>query len=124
LDRQISRLGALEYLINVAGGTPLSVEDVAPVRNETAVLYILSPVIQADHIQTLSKGSASPHLNIGALRKFPIKAPGFDEQRQIVTELDTLRAKIDAIKSLQDETAAELAALVPSTLELAFKGQL
>jgi type I restriction enzyme S subunit len=86
--------------------------------------HILSPVIQENHIQPLSKGSASPHLNIGALRKFPIKVPTFDEQRRIVAELDALRDKVDAIKNLQQETAAELDALVPAILDQAFKGQL
>jgi type I restriction enzyme S subunit len=38
--------------------------------------------------------------------------------------LDALQAKVDALKSLQAETAAELDALLPSILDRAFKGEL
>ena len=38
--------------------------------------------------------------------------------------LDNLQAKVDALEKLQAETAAELAALLPSVLDKAFKGQL
>lgn len=46
------------------------------------------------------------------------------EQRRIVAYLDDLQAKLDALKKLQDETAAELDALLPSILDRAFRGQL
>lgn len=46
------------------------------------------------------------------------------EQRRIVEHLDGLQAKVDALKKLQAETAAELAALLPSILDKAFKGEL
>jgi type I restriction enzyme S subunit len=85
---------------------------------------LLSPVIRQDHIQRLSKGSASPHLNIGALRKFPLKVPPLDQQHHIVSELDSLQAQVDAVKSLQNQTAAELDAMLPAILDKAFRGEL
>lgn len=85
---------------------------------------LLSPVIQEDHIQVLSKGSASPHLNIGALRRFPIVLPSLDHQRTIVAELDALQTKVEAVKALQASTAAELDAMLPAILDKAFKGEL
>lgn len=85
---------------------------------------LLSPAIQEDHIQVFSKGSASPHLNIGALRRFPIVLPTLDDQFTIVAELDALRTKVDAVKALQAETAAELDAMLPAILDKAFKGEL
>ena len=45
-------------------------------------------------------------------------------QRRIVAELDGLQAKMDELKRLQAETAAELDALLPSILDRAFRGQL
>ena len=45
-------------------------------------------------------------------------------QRRIVAELDALQAEVDALKRLQAETAAELAALLPAILDKAFKGEL
>jgi type I restriction enzyme S subunit len=41
-----------------------------------------------------------------------------------VAELDELQAKADALKGLQDETSAELDALMPSVLDKAFRGEL
>ena len=85
---------------------------------------LLSPVIQEDHIRPLSKGSASPHLNIGALRQFPFVLPPPDLQQGVVAELDELQAKIAAIAELQSATAAELQAMLPAILDQAFLGQL
>ena len=84
----------------------------------------LSPTIQQDHIVPLLKGSASPHLNIGSIKKFPIALPALEEQHRIVTYLDKLQAKVDSLKNLQTETAAELDAMLPSILDKAFKGEL
>jgi type I restriction enzyme S subunit len=85
---------------------------------------LLSPQIQEDQIASFSKGSASPHLNIGALRKFNLVLPPLTEQRRIVAELDALQAEVDALKRLQAETAAEVDALLPAVLDKAFKGEL
>jgi type I restriction enzyme S subunit len=85
---------------------------------------LLSPIIQEDHVQPLSKGSASPHLNIGSLRQFPFLLPSVNEQARIVENLDALQAKLEAVKTLQTETAAELDAMVPAILDKAFKGEL
>jgi len=41
-----------------------------------------------------------------------------------VAELDALQAKVDELKRLQAETAADLDALLPSILDKAFKGEL
>jgi hypothetical protein len=50
--------------------------------------------------------------------------PPLPEQRRIVTYLDDLQAKVDALKQLQAETQAELDSLLPSILDKAFKGEL
>ncbi len=88
------------------------------------LLYqLLSPLVKDDQIARLSKGSASPHLNIGALRRFRFRLPALPEQERIVAELDALQVKIDALKRLQAETAASLDALVPAVLDYAFQGR-
>ena len=46
------------------------------------------------------------------------------EQRRIGAYLDGLQAKMGALKKLQTETAAELDALLPSVLDMAFNGEL
>jgi type I restriction enzyme S subunit len=85
---------------------------------------LLSPLVQDEQIAPLSKGSASPHLNISTLRKFGLKLPPMQEQRRIATKLDALQAEVDGLKKLQIKTAAELDALLPSILDRAFKGEL
>jgi type I restriction enzyme S subunit len=85
---------------------------------------LLSPIIQEDLVQPLSKGSASPHLNIGSLRQFPFLLPSVNEQARIVENLDALQAKLEDVKTLQTETATELDAMLPAILDKAFKGDL
>jgi type I restriction enzyme, S subunit len=89
------------------------------------MLYqILSPAIYDEQILELTKGSASPHLNIGALRKFRFYLPSLPEQHRIVAYLDHLQTKLDSLKKLQEETEKELDALMPSILSRAFSGAL
>ncbi len=89
------------------------------------LLYqILSPPVQEDQIGRLCKGSASPHLNIGALRRFRFRLPSLVAQHQILEKMDALQAEVDAVKRLQAETSVELDALLPSILDKAFKEEL
>jgi type I restriction enzyme, S subunit len=64
------------------------------------------------------------NVSLGRLRAAEIPVPPVTNQRRIVAELDALQAEVDALKSLQAETAAELDALLPSILDKAFKGEL
>ena len=63
-------------------------------------------------------------INQGHVASFSVPIPPASEQRRIVAYLDNLQAKVDAIKKLQEQTAAELDALLPSILDQAFKGEL
>jgi type I restriction enzyme S subunit len=85
---------------------------------------LLSPVIQEEQIAPLSKGSASPHLNIAALKRFSFRLPPLPKQQCITAELDAVLAEVDELKKVQSETAVELEALLPSILDKAFKGEL
>jgi type I restriction enzyme S subunit len=71
-----------------------------------------------------SRGDMIPHIVLGEIGKFPIPTPPIAEQRRIVAYLDGVQAKVDALKALQTQTAAELDALLPSILDKAFKGEL
>jgi type I restriction enzyme, S subunit len=68
--------------------------------------------------------TTQPNINLGNLVKLRIPIPTHEEQCQIVAYLDDLQAKVDSLKKLQAETAAELDALLPSILDKAFKGEL
>lgn len=69
-------------------------------------------------------GQGKPGLNLTNIRALSLPFPPLPEQRRIVAELDALQAKVDALKRLQAETAAELDALLPAILDRAFKGEL
>ena len=82
----------------------------------------LSPLIQQDQLAECMKGSASPHLNIRAMKRFNFILPSLEEQRCIIAYLEELQAKVDRLKALQIHTVAELDALLPSILDEAFYG--
>lgn len=69
-------------------------------------------------------GTAIPGLNGQKIRSVSLPNIPLPEQWRIVEELDALQEKVDALKGLQAETAAELDALLPSILDKAFQGQL
>lgn len=77
-----------------------------------------------DRAWASTTGSAQPTVPLRAIRDLTIPAVPLSEQRRIVAYLDGLQTKVDALKKLQSETAAELAALLPSVLDKAFKGEL
>lgn len=62
-------------------------------------------------------------INQGHILTTSLPLPSLPEQRRIVAELDALQTEVDALKRLQSETAAELGALLPATLDRAFKGE-
>lgn len=68
--------------------------------------------------------TTQPNINLGNLEKLRIPIPPLPEQHHIVSECDASHAKVDALKKLQVETTAELAALLSSVLDKAFKGEL
>jgi len=76
------------------------------------------------HKDSECRGSTRTFFTQKILSKLQIPVPSLPEQRRIVAYLDNLQAKVDALKHLQTETAAELDALLPSLLDKAFKGEL
>jgi type I restriction enzyme S subunit len=70
------------------------------------------------------RAGAQPNWNGGMIKAIKIALPELSEQRRIVTYLDNLQAKVNALKRLQAEIAAELDALLPSILDKAFRGEL
>jgi len=65
-------------------------------------------------LEEIAPQSAQKNITLGILTKVPVPKLALAEQRRIVAELDALQAKVDALKRLQAEPAAELDALPPS----------
>lgn len=95
--------------------------------NKRFVHYWLMSAPARDYIERNAKGTSPSMKKIsqGTVMSipFPSNLPIY-EQHHIVAYLDDLQAKVDSLKQLQAETAAELDALLPSVLDRAFKGEL
>jgi type I restriction enzyme S subunit len=80
-----------------------------------------------DYIRRHAKGTSPTMKKISqavVLRlPFPVRT-ALVEQRRIVTYLEGLSARVDALKSLQAKTAADLSAMLPAVLDRAFNGAL
>jgi type I restriction enzyme S subunit len=84
---------------------------------------LLAPAF-TNYANTLSGRTRMPKLNQKQLFAFNLPFPTKREQHRIVAYLDSLQAKVDELKRLQTESAAELDALLPAILDRAFKGDL
>jgi type I restriction enzyme, S subunit len=79
-----------------------------------------------EQIERAASGTSSTMKNISKEKVFGLRLPSFElsKQEQIVRELQALQAEVDILTRLQDETANELNAFLPSVLSKAFAGQL
>lgn len=85
--------------------------------------FLLSPPTQ-DVIHGEKVETARPNISLRDLVGLRVPVPSLEEQRRIVAYLDDLQTKVDRLKALQSQTAAELDALLPAILDKAFKGEL
>lgn len=74
--------------------------------------------------KTLGRGHSQGNLNLNLIRRFPVPIPPLDEQRAIVEYLESVRLRIELARKTQEETAAQLDALLTAILDRAFKGEL
>jgi type I restriction enzyme S subunit len=88
------------------------------------LVHLLNSSWIKDRMIDKSRGDMIPHIVLREIRAFPVPLPSLDKQREIVAKLDVLQVKVDAMKALQEETAAELNAMLPAILDKAFKGEL
>ncbi len=80
-----------------------------------------------DYIRRNAKGTSPTmkKINHGTVMNIPFPVGlSLCAQRRIISTLESLQVKVDALKQLQAETAAELDALLPSVLDKAFRGHL
>jgi len=87
-------------------------------------LYLNSPVGQAEVRSRGRTTSGLLSLSVGRINQIQIPVPSRHEQCHIVAYVDSLQAKVDALRALQVETQAELDALLPAVLDKAFKEEL
>ncbi|MBI5194110.1 MAG: restriction endonuclease subunit S, partial [Nitrospirae bacterium] len=85
--------------------------------------YLVYALSNSD-LRQVANQAAQPVVSQKKINPIEISVPPLPEQRRIFAYLDDLQSKVDALKRLQVETAAELAAMLPSVLDMAFKGEL
>ncbi len=99
--------------------------DASQITPHFLVYWLNSPIGRShSRSKTLGRGHSQGNLNLNLMRSFPVPVPPIARQNEIVAELDALHARVDAVKALQTETAAELDAMLPAMLDKAFKREL
>lgn len=90
--------------------------------DQNYLFYVLQDSLR--HFRDAMTATTVPGVNRNDVEKLSIPLPPLSEQHRIVAYLDDLQAKVDSLKRLKAETAAELNAMLPSVLDRAFKGEL
>jgi len=86
--------------------------------------YLRAPTFGRSQTEGKTYGATKPGINLTNLRMLQIATPSMEQQQAIIAYFDDLEAKVNILKQLQSESAAELDALLPSILDKAFKGEL
>lgn len=67
-------------------------------------------------------GSASPHINVGDIKKFLIPVPDINEQDQTVQIIESRLSVCESIEQTVDTALAQADAMRQSILKQAFEG--
>lgn len=73
-------------------------------------------------LREVAPAATLPILNQRVLGSLPIRVPVLGVQRQVVDYLDGVQANVEQLRRLQEETQAQLDALIPAVLAKAFRG--
>jgi hypothetical protein len=86
--------------------------------------YALESSACQTQIWNLVKRAAQPGIYINRMKQILVPIIPLEEQRRLVAYLDGLQAQVAKVCGLQEESARELEAMMPSILDKAFKGEL
>lgn len=79
---------------------------------------------QTQQMLELATGTTFPNLSGEKLRGLEIPVPPLAEQQHIVTYLDSIQVRLETMQHEQESSQAALAAMLPSVLDKAFRGEL
>ncbi|MGY6530586.1 MAG: restriction endonuclease subunit S [Cyanobacterium sp.] len=85
---------------------------------------LLNSEIVLSQVRNLITGTASPHLNVGDVKKYTITIPPLEEQKEIVKRVEALFRKCDLIEQRYLKAKTYTDKLTQSILAKAFRGEL
>jgi len=88
------------------------------------VAYMIAAPTSQNFLRRHLRGTSYLGINLRDVRRLTIPLPPLDEQLAAVADIDALRAKIDNIMRLKEQTEAKLDALFSSILDKVFTGEL
>ena len=97
---------------------------VANMLNGTFLSWFFESPLMQRHFESIRTGSTLKHLNCRDVIELKIPAPSLPEQARIVSELKSLTAETQRLKSIYQQKLAALDELKKSLLHQAFTGQL
>ena len=92
--------------------------------NNRFLMYFLNSPRLTNYVASVTGGSASPHVNVGDIKKFLIPYPALEIQNDIVNYIDEKLSVCDQIEQTVDAALQQAEALRQSILKKAFEGGL
>lgn len=88
------------------------------------LMHVLNSPQLLSLVAKLTGGSASPHLNVGDVKAFPIPFPPYAEQLAIVQEIESRLSIVDEVEAQVEANLKRAARLRQGILKRAFEGRL
>ena len=95
-----------------------------PLFTPNLLMYWLNSSWTLARVRSLTGGSASPHLNVGEVKMFPVPLAPLAEQEQIVSEVERRLSVIEELEAAVEANLTRAARLRQSILGKAFCGGL
>ncbi|HEY7116639.1 MAG TPA: restriction endonuclease subunit S [Tepidisphaeraceae bacterium] len=90
----------------------------------TFLMHVLNSPDTVKRVEELTGGSASPHLNVGDIKRFPVPTPPLAEQHEIVRRVSALFALADKVEARLAAATAAVERVTRAVLAKAFRGEL
>lgn len=97
--------------------------DVDGINTEYLYLYLQSP-LGVENVLSRVKATAQPSLSMETIREIIALVPPLKEQQEIVSRVESLFAKAEAIEKQYESLKAKIESLPQAILHKAFKGEL
>lgn len=92
-------------------------------NNRYLMHYLNSPISRQLIVENVG-GSASPHINVGDIKRFKIPFVNRNKQEEIVSMVDARLSLCDSIEEMVDNALAKAEAMRQSILKVAFEGRM